>query len=138
MYAPSAVNKQPWHFIVFRDKVVVQKLVEVNSNAKMLEKSSAGIVICYDKKLEHDTGYGPIDCAAATQNMLLAAHGLGLGACWVGVYPRENRMEALHKVFHLPEHVLPFAVISLGYAAEEKDIPLRLDKKRIHINRWKE
>ncbi len=136
MYAPSAVNKQPWHFLVFEDKKKVSEIIQVHPNAGMLEKASAGILICFDKDLQHDDGYGPVDCSAATQNMLLAAHGLGLGACWIGVYPRAARIDALHKLFSLPEHVVPFAVISIGYPAQERKTPNRFDENRIHYDNW--
>jgi nitroreductase len=136
MYAPSAVNKQPWHFIIFRDADSIEKLIEVHPNAHMLRSASAGILICYDTLLQHDEGYGPVDCSASTQNMLLAAHGLGLGACWIGIYPRKNRMKLLHKVFNLPEHVIPFAVISVGFPDEEKNKPARYNKNRIQLEKW--
>lgn len=136
MFAPSAVNKQPWHFIIFRDKSTINSINEVHPNSVMLNKASAGILICFDKKLEHDEGYGPVDCSAATQNMLLAAHGMELGACWVGIYPREQRIAALHKLFNLPEHVIPFAVISVGYPNEVKQKPERFKKDRIHYEKW--
>lgn len=136
MYAPSAVNKQPWHFVVFRDNSIVSEIIQVHPNASMLEGASAGILICFDTKLQHDEGYGPVDCSAATQNMLLAAHGLGLGACWIGIYPRTARIEALHKLFSLPEHVIPFAVISVGYPDQERKTPDRFNKNRIHYDNW--
>jgi hypothetical protein len=102
----------------------------------MLKHASAGILICFDKNLEHDDGYGPVDCAAATQNMLLAAHGCGLGACWIGIYPRVQRIEALHTIFQLPEHVIPFAVISLGYADEQTIATNRVRPERIRMEKW--
>lgn len=136
MFAPSAVNKQPWHFIIFENTDTINQIIDVHPNASMLKQASAGILICFDTDLQHDEGYGPIDCSAATQNMLLAAHGLGLGACWIGIYPRKNRISALHKVFKLPEHVIPFAVISVGYPNEEKNRPERFTKKGIHFEKW--
>src|SRR5512133_1574098 len=84
MLAPSAVNKQPWHFIVFRDKSVINEIIEVHPNASMLTGASVAILVCWDENLQHDTGYGPVDCSAATENILLAAHSIGLGAVWVG------------------------------------------------------
>jgi nitroreductase len=136
MYAPSAVNTKPWHYIVFRSASTFDAIIEANSNAGMLKQASAAILICYDEKLQHDNGYGPVDCSAATQNMLLAAHGLGLGACWVGIYPRQNRIDALHNLFNLPEHVVPFAVISIGFPNEARNKPLRFLKDRIHWEKW--
>jgi nitroreductase len=136
MFAPSAVNTKPWHYIVIRNQTIFDEIIKVNQNAGMLKQASAAILICFDEKLQHDKGYGPVDCSAATQNMLLAAHGLGLGACWVGIYPRQNRVEALHKLFDLPEHVNPFAVISVGFPNETKNKPQRFQKERIHWEKW--
>lgn len=136
MYAPSAVNKQPWHFIVFRNVSTIEKIVEVHPNASMLQHAAAGILVCWDDELQHDTGYGPVDCSAATQNMLLAAHSLGIGAVWVGIYPRPQRIEVVHKVFRLPIHIKPFSILSLGYPAEEKPQPDRFMPARIHNETW--
>lgn len=136
MYAPSAVNKQPWHFITFRSSQTIDAICEVHPNASMLKQAGGAILVCFDRNLQHDTGYGPVDCSAATQNMLLAAHGYGLGACWIGIYPREQRMETLHKIFNLPEHVIPFAVISVGYSSEQKSKPDRFFTDRIHQENW--
>lgn len=136
MHAPSAVNKQPWHFVIFRSNKVIKQLIEVHPNAGMLRSAAAGILICYDTKLQHDDGFGPVDCAAATQNMLLAAHGLNLGACWIGIYPRQQRMNKLQEAFNLPEHVIPFSVISVGHPDEVKKQPERFKKERIHYEGW--
>ena len=138
MYAPSAVNKQPWHFVVFRDKQVMQKIIEVHPNSRMLLDADAAILVCWDELLQHDEGYGPVDCSAATQNILLAAHALGLGAVWVGIYPRTPRVEALHKIFELPDHVKPFSVISIGHPDEQKSFPDRFDSKKIHFEKWQQ
>jgi nitroreductase len=136
MFAPSAVNKQPWHFIVFRNRKTIDEIVAVHPNAIMLREASLAILVCWDEKLQHDVGFGPVECAAATQNILLAAHGLGLGAVWVGIYPRVHRMDALHKIFELPGHVRPFSVISIGHPAEKKHDPERFDRKKIHSEKW--
>ncbi len=136
MYAPSAVNKQPWHFVVFRSKKLMEEIVQVHKNAWMLNDASVAILVCFDEKLQHDTGYGPIDCSAASQNILLSAHALGLGACWIGIYPRDNRVEALHQIFNLPGHIQPFSVIAIGYSNEQKPFPERYRKDRIHYEKW--
>jgi nitroreductase len=136
MYAPSAVNKQPWHFVVFRNCNSIKQIIEVHPNASMLAGASAAIMLCFDEHLQHDAGYGPVDCAAAMQNMLLAAHDMGLGSVWVGLYPRANRMEAVQRIFSLPEHVKGFAIVSLGYPAETKGQPDRFNQARIHHEKW--
>lgn len=136
MYAPSAVNKQPWHFIVIEDRTVMNRIMEVHPHSKMFETANLGILVCGDLQLHHGPGYWIADCAAATENILLAATALGLGSCWVGIYPREDRMKAMKDVFLLPEHVEGFALIAIGYPAEEKKIPARFQPDRIHLNRW--
>jgi nitroreductase len=136
MYAPSAVNRQPWHFIVFRNKAIAEKIVAFHSNAYMLKDASLGILVCFDEKLQHDKGYGELDCSAATQNILLAAHGIGLGAVWIGIFPRENRISSVKKLFNLPLNIIPFAFVAVGYPDEKKVNPLRFREDRIHREKW--
>jgi nitroreductase len=136
MYAPSAVNKQPWHFIVFSEKQKCIAITEIHKSASMLMEAQMAILICYDEKLQHDEGYGVIDCSAATENMLLAAHALGLGACWVGICPRKNRMDGLKNIFGMPENIIPFAIISLGYPAETRTTLKRFNIGRVHKEKW--
>ena len=136
MYAPSAVNKQPWHFIVFREKETIKKIIDVHPNASMLSGANAAILVCWDETLQHDTGYGPVDCAAATQNILLAAHNMGLGSVWAGVYPRQQRMDDMAKIFNLPQHIKAFSIVALGFPAEKKEIPERFITGRIHKEKW--
>ncbi len=136
MYAPSAVNKQPWHFIVFRSKQTIHSIMEAHPNASMLDKANVAILVCWDENLQHDAGYGPVDCAAATQNMLLAAHDAGLGAVWLGIYPRQQRMDAMQAIFKLPSGIKAFSIISMGYPAEKKVFPDRFNRSRIHFEQW--
>jgi len=135
MFAPSAVNKQPWHFIVFRNKETIKKIVEVHPHASMLTDASAAILVCWDETLQHDA-YGPVDCSAATQNILLAAHNMGLGSVWAGVYPRQQRMDDLAQIFKLPSQIKAFSLIALGYPAEKKTMPERFNSERIHKEKW--
>ncbi|HYX08998.1 MAG TPA: nitroreductase family protein [Bacteroidales bacterium] len=138
MYAPSAVNCQPWHFIVIDEKELLQKMSEIHPYASMLPGAAAAILVCGDENRAHTKDYWPVDCAAATENILLAAHGTGLGAVWLGIYPREERIEAFTKLFSLPAHIHPFSLISLGYPAEEKKKRTdRFDTEKIHYNSWK-
>ncbi|MBN1598959.1 MAG: nitroreductase family protein [Bacteroidales bacterium] len=136
MYAPSAVNKQPWHFIIFKDSGTFRKIIEVHKNASMLENASVAILVCFDENLQHDDGYGLLDCSAATQNMLLMAHNLGIGSCWIGIFPRENRMKSMSEIFNLPYNIIPLAIVSLGYPAEQKVTPDRYKEDRIHYENW--
>jgi nitroreductase len=136
MYAPSAGNQQAWHFVVLREKQDFEAITQFHEFSRMLPSASVAIVVCADLKLETKLGYWMVDCSAATENILLAAHGLGLGAVWLGIYPRTDRMEALSEMLNLPENVKPFSLISIGYPAEEKKVPERFNPERIHHNRW--
>lgn len=138
MYAPSAVNKQPWHFIVIRRRDLLEKIMQIHPNAAMLRTASHAIVVCGDEKLQHDDGYWVVDCGASTQNLLLAAHVLGLGACWVGLHPREARKQSIAELLGLPPHVKPFALVSLGYPDEEKPRPPRFRPDRVRLDTWEQ
>jgi len=136
MYAPSARNEQPWHFIVINNRELMNRIMKVHPYASMLAEANVAILVCGDEKLEKSKGYWPVDCAAATQNLLLAAYSLGLGAVWLGVYPRKERQDGIREIFRLPAHVHPFSLISVGYPAEAKDIPDRFKEERIRWNNW--
>ncbi len=136
MYAPSAVNKQPWHFVVINDREVLNAIMQFHPHAGMLANAAAAVLICGDDSLAHTPAYWPVDCSAATQNFLLAAHGKGLGAVWLGIYPREERIVAMTKLMNLPDQIHPFSLISVGHHVEAPRIPDRFKPDRIHINKW--
>ena len=136
MYAPSAVNKQPWHFIIITDRSILDEIMKFHPHAGMLSQAAAAVLICGDEELAHTPAYWPVDCSAATQNFLLAAHGKGLGAVWLGIYPREERISAMKSLMNLPEHIHPFSLISIGYHAEAPRVPERCKPERIHLNKW--
>lgn len=134
--APSAGNQQPWHFVILDDRKILNVIHTFHPSARMVIEADKAILVCGDLDLEKFKGYWMIDCAAATQNILLAAHSLGLGACWLGLYPREGRVAGMRKLLHLPPHIIPFALISLGYPAEIKPREDRYDPSRVHHNKW--
>ena len=136
MYAPSARNQQPWHFIVIDNRDLMNKITEVHPYAKMLTEAQLAILVCGDETLELSAGYWVVDCSAATQNILLAAHGMGLGAVWLGLHPREERKQAIRDLFKLPNNIQPLSLISIGYPDEVKEIPERFKPERIHYNSW--
>lgn len=136
MYAPSAVNSQPWHFVVVDSRQVMEKIMEIHPYADMFRTASHGIIVCGDEKLQHGDGYWVVDCGAATQNLLLAAHAMGLGSCWVGIHPRKERKEAFSRLLELPLHVKPFALVALGYPDEKKPRPARFKPDRVKRNNW--
>ena len=136
MYAPSAGNMQPWHFIIIDNKEVIKKCLELKDGAKALETAPAGILLCGDKNIEKFPTISHADLGAATQNVLLRAKELGLDACWLSVFPREDTMKGFHKAFKLPANIYPYALVALGYGNETKEDEDRFKKDRIHYNEW--
>ncbi len=136
MTAPSARNAQPWQFVVITDRGILQQVPKVNPNAPMAAHAPLAILVCGDLSLELSRGYWPVDCAAATQNMLLAAHAVGLGAVWTGVYPRDQRMDGFRRLLNLPENIMAHSLVVLGYPAEERPREDRYREDRVHRNRW--
>ncbi len=136
MSAPSAGNQQPWHFVIVTDRAVREKIPTFHPYAQMVPDAPVAIVVCGDLRLESYKGYWVQDCSAATQNILLAAHAKGLGAVWVGVYPKEERVRQLQRLLGLPAQVIPLALIPLGMPAERVPPANRFDAARIHRNRW--
>jgi nitroreductase len=120
MAAPSAMTKDPWRFVVVRNKDMLSKLASLHPGASMLSAAAMAIVVCGDQDaaFERNLSYLLQDCSAATENLLLAAHALGLGACWVGVHPGEALIKKVKDWLGLPATVIPLAVVSLGQPGE--------------------
>ena len=139
MSAPSAVNKQPWEFIVIDDKDLMGKIGDEFKNAGMIKKASCAIIVCGDMNL---TLGGDVqefwvqDCSAATQNILLAAHSMGLGAVWCGVYPNPERVEALKNLLSLPDNIVPLNIIPIGVREKEQEPKDKWKEEKIHWNKW--
>ncbi len=136
MMAPSAGNAQPWQFIVVRDRQKLAEVKNVNPFAQMAEEAPLGILVCGDLSLEKYEGFWVQDCAAAMQNLLLAAHGLGLGAVCTGIYPKEERTQGFQRLFGLPEKVIPLAFAVIGHPAQEIRSESRYRAERVHHNQW--
>ena len=121
MAAPTAVNKQPWHFVVVTDREKLKGIAVANPNAGMAEKAPLAIVVCGDLEKALDgpaREYWIQDCSAATENILLAAHGLGLGAVWTGIYPKDERVSVFNNLLKLPRHIIPLCAIIIGHPDE--------------------
>jgi nitroreductase len=119
MAAPTAVNKQPWHFVAVTNK---EKLAELAGRRGMIKQAGVAIVVCgnLDKAMQGKAQeYWIQDCSAATENILLAAKALGLGAVWTGCYPMDDRVTEVSKVLKLPETIVPLCVIAIGHPAEQ-------------------
>lgn len=126
MYAPSAGDEQPWHFVVIEDRAVLQRIPEVHPYASMAPQAGVGILVCGDLRLERYPGFWVQDCSAAVQNMLLAAPDLGLGSLWTGIYPAAERVSVFQKMFALPAEVVPLALVLVDQAAVKPAPPSHL------------
>jgi nitroreductase len=102
----------------------------------MCRDAPLAILVCGDTTLEKVPGYWVQDCSAATQNLLLAAHACGLGAVWTGIYPMKDRVEGFRKTFGLPEHIIPLALVPVGYPDQEPGQQDRFDRKKIYYNTY--
>ena len=138
MAAPSAAAKCPWRFVVMRNRQTLARIAEVLPYGQMLASAALGIAVCGDLESAHDRqlSYLLQDCAAAAENLLLAAHILGLGACWLGVHPREERIKSIKEILSLPASVIPVACISIGYPGESKEPHATYEPDLVHSESW--
>jgi len=137
MQAPSAGNQQPWHFVLVDENDQLNKLAEVLPFGQSLRAAPLGIAVCADVKSARYPDYWAQDCSAATQNLLLAAHALGLGAVWLGVYPLEERVAGVKRILGLPEQIVPLCLVALGYPVVKSEPPdRRFNEDRLHRNHW--
>lgn len=136
MVAPSSMNLQPWRFVVISDRAILDKIPEIHPHAKMLKEAPLAILVCADTNAQDMEGYWVQDCSAATQNILLAAHALGLGAVWLGIFPRTERMEGIIGLTGLPDDIKPVTLISIGYPGEVKSPSDRYNSTFVHYNNW--
>jgi len=136
MAAPSANDNQPWRFIIINKREILDAIPAFHQYSAMLKQAPLAILVCGDKTAVSHSGYLYLDCSAATQNMLLAVHALGLGAVWLGIYPREQRVAGIRNLLRLPDNLEPVALVSIGHPAEHKPPSQRFDKEKIRYNRW--
>jgi nitroreductase len=134
--APSAGNEQPWKFIVMEDRETMNRAAGTDPGLQMLRQAAAAILVCGEPRLAKYKGFWPQDCAAATQNIVIASQMLGLGSAWMGLYPIRYRIWRIRKITRLPWRIVPFAVVSIGYAAQPKPPADRFDPRRVHLNHW--
>jgi len=137
MCAPSAGGQRPWHFVVINDRVVLNEVVKFHPYAGMIKSAPVAIAVCADLDAEKFKGFWVQDCAAAVQNMLLAAHALGYGGVWLGIHPLEDRVAGVKKLLGLPPNIEPLAIVPFGVPADGgKTRPGRFDADRVHYNLW--
>jgi len=133
MAAPSASNIKPYHFIVVTDRESLDALAEVHPHGKMLFEATLCVAVC---GVPDESRYWVQDCSAATENLLLAATALGLGAVWLGVHPKEERVAPVRRVLGIPETVVPLNLLSIGHPAEEKESRTQYNEERVHRGKW--
>ncbi|MEW6754349.1 MAG: nitroreductase family protein [Candidatus Latescibacterota bacterium] len=136
MMAPSAGNARPWQFVVITDPQLKAQIPRIHPHASMAAQAPVSVLVCGDPDLEKYPGNWVADCSAATQNLLLAAHALGLGSVWTGVYPEKDRMAAFRALLGLPARLIPLALLPVGYPAEPSGRAERFDRDKVHRNGW--
>lgn len=136
--APSAFGERSTEFVVVNDKKVLEEISKVNPASVQLKKATVAIVVCGNQGKEKNKGQGywQLDGAVASENILIAAHALGLGAVWTAIYPYPDRIPKVQKILNLPEDVIPLNLIPVGYPAEKKVRETLYDASRVHTNKW--
>jgi nitroreductase len=137
MAAPTACNSQPWEFIVVTERAILDRLREKLLSARY--NAPAAIVVCGNPAIAHDSAgerYWVQDCSAATENILIAAAGLGLGTVWIGVYPLPSTIGAVRAILAIPDHVTPLCLVYVGYPAAEKAPRTQYDDHRVYWQQY--
>jgi nitroreductase len=149
MAAPSGMNVQPWRFVVVKDQAVKDALCKDSFN-KMIGQAPVVIVVCGEttvlrrprgaaedaEPVAMDNGNWTADCAAATENLLLAVEALDLGAVWTACYPYEDRMKPTRDALNLPEGITPYCIVPIGHPAAQEAPKDKWKEENIHYERW--
>lgn len=133
MAAPSGMDRRPWEFVIVTDREALDSMAAKLPYAKMLTNAPLAIVVCGDTTR---SSYWYLDCSAATQNVLLAAEALGLGAVWTAAYPYEDRIDVVRQNTGLPENIVPLCVIPIGYPDGPQKAKDKFDLQRVHRNKY--
>jgi nitroreductase len=133
MAAPSASNRKPWHFVVVTDRDTLRALAAAHPFGKMIASAAVGIAVCGDPAI---SDWWVEDCSAATENILVAAAGLGLGAVWLGSHGRPEREVAIREILGIPERMGVLSLLSIGHPGEEKEARTQYDPARVHWGDW--
>jgi nitroreductase len=136
MQAPSAGNRQPWHFVVLDSRELLDRIPTANPNAAMAARAPLAVLVCGDTAEEMHPGYFVEDCSAAMENLLLAAHATGLGAVWTGITPRAERVARFKELLALPPGIEPLGLAVVGFPAERPQPADRFRSERVHRNGW--
>ena len=136
MYAPTGRNTQLWEFVVVDDRQLMAKFQAAHPYSSMLSQAPMMLLVCANLERNSIPNYYMGDCGAAAQTILLGAYDMGLGTCWMGIAPSQERIDAVKEIFNMPENIVPFCAIAVGYPDEEKEMPERFDESKIHYNKW--
>ncbi len=138
MAAPSAGAKDPWRFVVLREADTRARIAAALPFGGMMADAAVGFVVCGDLGAAHSgqLSYLLQDCSAAIENLLLCAHALGLGGCWLGVHPREDRVQKLTEILGLPPGVIPVSAVAIGMPGESKEPRTRFNPAFVHRESW--
>jgi len=134
MAAPSGSNRQPWHFVTVTDRATLKALADAHPYGKMLAGAALAIAVCGDPAVS--PRYWAQDCSAATENILVATAGLGLGGVWLGCHPHEDRVTPIRRVLGIPESIQVLSLLSIGHPAEYREPRTQYDEARVHRERW--
>jgi nitroreductase len=133
MAAPSGSNQKPWHFVAVTDKATLRALADAHPYGKMMATAALGIAVCGDPAI---SDWWVQDCSAATENILVAAVGLGLGAVWIGCHSRPEREQAIRGVLGIPKSIGVLSMLAIGHPGEEKEARTQFDAAKVHRDRW--
>jgi len=136
MAAPSAEDERPWHFIVIDDDKTKNQISKTHSTFYIVAQSPSIIVVCGDEGLQKVHGFWVQDCSAATENAIIEAQYLGLGAVWLGIYPIKGRIQTIRQLLNIPTNIIPFSLLTIGYPAENKTLINYFDMSRVHFGNW--
>ncbi len=136
MAAPTAADKRSWAFVAVTERAVLDSLAESSPSGKMLRQAAAAIVVCGDTRRALNSNVWTQDCSAASQNILLAAEAIGLGAVWIGIYPEYFKYNHVRRTLGIPMEVIPLNIISIGWPTGAKKPKQKFDPDNIHWNEW--
>ena len=136
MAAHSEGDERPWHFVVVENLATRAQIVETHPTAHIVVQAPVVILVCGDPTLQKYPGFWVQDCAAATENILIKAQAMGLGAMWFGVYPIEGRVQHIRNILDLPPTVIPFSLTTVGHPTDHNGLKCQYDASRVHFERW--
>ncbi|WFA10241.1 nitroreductase family protein [Tissierella sp. Yu-01] len=134
--SPTAHNTQPWEFVVIRDIEVLKGIKAYHPYAKMIDNAGFVILVCGNTQKQGSLGFLIEDCSASIQNILLAAHGIGLGAVWCGIYGGEGLVDKTRELLDIPDNIIPVGLVVVGNKLEDKSPKDRYDANKIHYDKW--